>query len=470
PNAVICTGRSDYPNQVNNVLCFPFIFRGALDVGATTINEEMKLACVQALADLARREAPAEVLSVYANENLHFGPEYLIPKPFDPRLIVELPIAVAKAAMKSGVAKRPIADFDAYKMRLRQFFIRSQLVMKPIFTRAQADPKRVVYCEGEEDRVLQAVQTVLDEGLAKPIIIGRRKVVSMRIKRLGLRLELDTDVELIDPEDDPRYREYWEAYHRIMQRRGVTPALARNRLRSNTTVIGALMVYKGLADAMLCGTVGQYNYHLQHVMDIIGLKPGVDTPAALSGLLIPRGTYFFCDTQINPDPTASQIAEMTRLAAAEVRRFGIAPKVALLSHSNFGSDPCDAASKMSAACAEVRRRNPEMEIDGEMQADMALSEDLRHHIMPNSTLSGAANLFIMPNVEAANIAFTLAKAFGDGIGIGPILLGVARPAHILTPSITARGIVNMTALACVGAQVFEEEMKDDNAHRLVRHL
>jgi len=470
PNAIVCTGRSDYPNQVNNVLCFPFIFRGALDVGATTINEEMKMACVKAIAELARKEAPAEVIAVYSKENLHFGPDYLIPKPFDPRLIVDLPIAVAKAAMESGVASRPIKDFEAYKMRLRQFFIRSQLVMKPIFERSQQNPKRVVYCEGEEDRVLQAVQTVLDENLARPIVIGRRKVISTRIKRLGLRMDLDQDIELIDPESDPRYREYWETYHRIMQRRGVTPALARTRLRSNTTVIGALMVYKGDADAVICGTIGQYNYHLSHVMDIIGLKPGVDRPAALSGLLIPRGTYFFCDTQVNADPSAEQIAEMTRLAAEEVRRFGIQPKIAMLSHSNFGSDPGPTADKMSRACAEIRRRNPEIEIDGEMQADLALSDELRADVMPNSTLSGSANLFIMPNVEAANIAFNLAKAFGDGIGIGPLLLGMARPAHILTPSITVRGIVNVTALACVAAQVFDDEMKDERTHRIVRHL
>ncbi|MBP7722006.1 MAG: NADP-dependent malic enzyme [Alphaproteobacteria bacterium] len=469
PDAVICTGRSDYPNQVNNVLCFPFIFRGALDVGATKINEEMKLACVKAIAELARKEATAEVTAVYAGENLTFGPEYLIPKPFDPRLIVDIPLAVAKAAMDSGVATRPIEDFEAYKLRLRQFFIRSQLVMNPIFARAQEKPKRVVYCEGEEDKVLQAVQHVVDENLARPIVIGRRKVVATRLKRLGLRVELDKDIELIDPEDDPRYRSYWETYHAIMQRRGVTPISARNIVRTDPTVIGALMVYKGEADAVICGVTGQYHDHLEDIMDVIGLKPGVETPAALNALILAKGTYFFCDTQINTNPTIAQISEMTMLAVDEVRRFGITPKVALLSHSNFGVVDCDVAFKMRAAYADIRRRDPKLEIDGEMTADVALSEEIRQSIMPNSNLTGSANLFIMPSVEAANIAFSMLRVLADGTSIGPLLLGAARPAHILTPSVTPRGIINVTAMATVGAQVHEDEMGDEKSHLQTRH-
>lgn len=470
PNCIVCTGRSDYPNQVNNVLCFPFIFRGALDVGATTINEEMKLACVEAIANLARKEVAVEVASVYKDEDLSFGPDYLIPKPFDPRLIVDLPMAVAKAAMESGIATRPIKDFEKYKLKLRQFFIRTQLVMSPIFSRAQEDPKRIVYCEGEEERVLQAIQTALDENLVKPQIIGRRKVVETRIKKLGLRMKADEDFELIDPESDARYREYWETYFRIMERKGVTPSIARTKLRTNTTIIGALMVYKGASDSLICGIEGLYAEHLKDIIDIIGLKPGVETPAALSGLLLSRGAYFFCDTQVNPEPSVSQLAEMTLLAAEEVKRFGIRPKIALLSNSNFGTNENGTSSKMRAAYATLRRREPELEVDGEMHADVALSEDIRRHIMPNSTLTGEANLLIMPNVESANIAFNLVKYMADGITIGPLLLGVARPAHILTTSTTTRGIVNVSALATVGAQVFEREMQDEDTHRIVHHL
>ena len=457
PDAIICTGRSDYTNQVNNVLCFPFIFRGALDVGATKINEEMKLACVEAIAALARKEVSAEVATQYADEDLEFGAEYLIPKPFDPRLIVDLPIAVAKAAMDSGVATRPITDFEAYEHRLQQFFIRSQLVMRPIYKRAKEDPQRIVYCEGEEEHVLQAVQTALDESIVKPILIGRRKVIETRIKSLGLRMGVDKDFELVDPENDSRYREYWEAYHAIMERNGVTPTLAKRVIRTNTTVIGALMVHRGEADSLICGAVGQYKNHLKHIIDVIGLKPGVETPAAMNGLLNDKGTYFFTDTQINPDPSIAQISEMTLLAAQEVQRFGIKPKAALLSHSNFGSGQSESSTKMRAAYQDITRRAPDLEIDGEMHADAALSEKIRQAIMPNSTLSGEANLFIMPNVEAANIAFNMTKIFSEGISIGPLLLGAARPVHIITPSVSSRGIVNVTSLATVGAQVFEEE-------------
>ncbi len=468
PDAIVCTGRSDYTNQVNNVLCFPFIFRGALDVGATTINEEMKLACVKAIAELARKEAASEVADVYGGEELNFGREYLIPKPFDPRLIVDLPIAVARAAMESGVATRPIEDFEAYEHKLQQYFYRSQLVMRPVYIKAKEEPKRVVFCEGEEERVLQAMQVVLDEGIAKPTLIGREAVVKERIKRLGLRMQPHKDFELTDPQDDPRFRDYWETYHSIMERRGISPEDAKTTVRTNTSVIGALMVYKNEADAVICGTQGQFHNHLKYIKDIIGLKQGVETPAALSPLLLAQGTYFFCDTQINENPTVAQISEMTLLAAEEVRRFGIKPKVALLSHSNFGTSNHESALKMRAAFEDIRRRDPELEIDGEMQADTALSEIVRKRTMPNSRLSGQANLFIMPNVESANIAFNMVKTFSEGVSIGPMLLGVARPAHILTPSVSTRGIVNITALATVGSQVFDNATTDKITHRLVQ--
>lgn len=457
PNAIICTGRSDYPNQVNNVLCFPFIFRGALDVGATTINEEMKLACVKALADLTRKEATAEVATLYSDELLEFGPEYLIPKPFDPRLIVEVSAAAAQAAMDTGVAARPIKDMKAYREKLQQFFYRTDLIMRPVFTRAQSNPMRVVYCEGEEDRVLRAIQVVNDDGLAKPILIGRRKVVQMRLKRLNLRLEIDKDFELVDPEDDPRYKDYWTSYHEIMQRKGVTPADAKTIIRTNTTVIGALMVHKGHADSVICGTTGQYKEHLSHITDIIGLKHGVDTAAAMSVLIHNKGQIFLCDTHVNPCPSPEQITEITLLAIEQIKKFGITPKVALVSHSNFGTHDTERTRALRSACAELRKRAPDIEIDGEMHADSALSETIRNNIMPNSSLSGEANLLIMPNVDAANISFNLLKMMSDGVTIGPLLLGAAQPVHILTPSVTARGIVNVTALATVGAQAHELE-------------
>lgn len=456
PNAIVCTGRSDYSNQVNNVLCFPFIFRGALDVGATEINEHMKMACVDAIAALARKEAHAELSKVYAGESLSFGADYLIPKPFDPRLIVDLPMAVAKAAMESGVARRPITDWKAYEEKLNQFFVKSKLVMRPVISRAQENPQRVVYCEGEEERVLQAVQTIVDEGLAKPILIGRRKVVETRAKRLGLRLDFDQNVELVDPEDDPRYREYWESYHKLMDRQGITPAIARHALRTNTTVIGAMLVHKGDADAMICGSTGQFKMHLKHVQDIIGLKKNVKTPACMNGLLLSGGTYFFCDTQINEDPSAEELADMTLMAAKEVERFGITPKVALLTQSNFGSRKSKSSVKMREALEIIKAENPNLEIDGEMQADTALSQRIRDEIMPGSTLKGAANLFIMPNVDAANIAFNMLKILGEGVAIGPILLGTNQPAHITTPAATPRGIFNLTAVACANAIIAKE--------------
>ena len=457
PDAIICTGRSDFPNQVNNVLCFPFLFRGALDVGATAINEEMKIACVKAIAALARREPTDEVMAAYPGENLDFGPDYMIPKPFDPRLIVEVSTAVAKAAMDSGVAVRPIKDWDAYREKLEQNFARSSMVMRPVFSTAKKDPKRIVYCEGEQDHVLRAVQMVLDEKIAKPIVIGRREVVESRIKRLRLRMKEGEDFELVDPQDDPRYKTYWETYHRLMERRGVTEAVAKVAVRTHTTIIGALMVHLGEADSIVCGAIGDFHDHKKHVVDIIGLKQGVETAAALRALLVPKGIYFICDTHVNPDPSIAQLSEMTLLAVEEIRRFGIVPKVAMLSYSNFGSHQGGSAYKMRAATIDVKQRAPDLEIDGEMHADTALSETVRNNLMPNSTLKSDAILLIMPNLEAANISFNMLKVLGEGIPIGPMLLGMSKPSYILTPSVTTRGILNISSIACVAVQAAEEE-------------
>ncbi len=455
PDAIIATGRSDYPNQVNNVLCFPYLFRGALDCGATVINEAMKIACVEALADLALAEPSDVVAAAYGDQSLLFGPDYIIPKPFDPRLITTLAPAVAKAAMDSGVATRPIEDFAAYRQRLSQFVFRSGLVMKPVFDRARQDPRRLVYAEGEDERVLRAVQTVIDEGLAKPIVIGRREVVERRIEKLSLHIKAGKHFELVDPEDDPRYHEYWTHYHRLMERKGVSPDHARNLVRTRTTVIAALMVARGEADAMLCGAVGQFDRHLRHTVDVLGLKPGLTSPYTFSVLILPTGTYFMADPYVIENPTAEEIAEMTVQAAAAVRRFGIEPKVALLSHSNFGSSEAPSAQKMRDALTLINERAPELEVEGEMQADVAFSPEIRKRIFPNSHLQGSANLLIMPTLDAANIAFNLVKALGDGLAIGPALLGVAKPAHIVTPSITVRGLVNMSAVAVYDAQVGE---------------
>lgn len=463
PDAIICTGRSDFPNQVNNVLCFPFIFRGALDVGATAINEQMKVACVKAIAALARREATDEVIAAYPGETLEFGPTYMIPKPFDPRLILELPMAVAKAAMDSGVATRPIKDWDAYREKLQASNTRSTMVMRPLFSYAKAAPKKIVYCEGEEDHVLRAIQMVLDEQIAKPIIIGRRNVVTTRIKRLRLRMKEGEDFELVDPEDDPRYKSYWETYHALMERRGVTQAVAKMVVRTQPTVIGALMVHMGHADSIVCGCIGDFQSHMKHVVDIIGLRPGVETAAALRALLVPKGVYFICDTHVNPDPSISQISEMTLMAVEEIRRFGIIPRVALLAYSNFGSHEGGSAYKMRAATMDIKSRAPDLEIDGEMHADTALSESVRKVLMPNSTLKNDANLLIMPNLEAANISFNLLKVLGEGIPIGPILLGVSKPSYILTPSVTTRGILNISAIASVAAQAGETDGRQSKA-------
>ncbi len=453
PDAIMATGRSDYPNQVNNVLCFPFIFRGALDVGATAINEEMKLACVHALAELAQVEASDVVATAYGEQPSAFGPEYLIPKPFDPRLILKLAPAVAKAAMDSGVATRPIADFDAYREKLGVVVFRSAMVMRPLFNRAKRAPKRIIFAEGEEEKVLRAAQVVVDEGIGRPVLVGRAEIVRVRMKRLGLRIQLGDQADLVDPENDRRYNEYWRDYHQIMERRGTSPALARTVLRTSNTVIAAMLLRKDEGDAMICGTVGQYRRHFRHVINVIGLKPGTRTAAALSVVVLDDQPLFMCDTYVSYDPSPSQIAEMTIMAAEWVRRFGLEPKVALLSHSDFGTHDDPPAEKMRRALVEISALAPDLEIEGEMAADSALSEEIRKEIFPNSRLKGVANLLIMPTLDAANIAVNMLKVVGEAQPIGPILLGAAKPVHILTPSVTVRGIVNVSAVATVDAQV-----------------
>ena len=452
PNAIIATGRSDFPNQVNNALCFPYIFRGALDVGATTINEEMKRACVKAIAELARREA-SDLGSAYSGETPRFGPDYLIPRPFDPRLLISLAPAVAQAAMDSGVATRPMADMAGYREQLSQFVFRSGLVMKPMFDRARADLKRVVYAEGEEETVLRAVQTVVDEKLARPILIGRPSVIETRIKRLNLRLKMGVDFDLTNPDDDPRFNEYWQQYHQIMARKGISPPAAKAIVRSRSTVIAALMVKRGEADAMLCGIVGRYNGKLKHVVEVIGLDPGVKYLSALSVVITSKGPFFFTDTHVQVDPTAEQVAESALQAAYRLKLFGITPKVALISHSNFGSVDSPSAKKMARALELIMERSPKLEADGEMHVDAAISEEIRERIFPDSRLKGSANLLVMPNLDAANTAYNLTRVMTDGIGIGPVLMGMAKPAHVLTPSATVRRVVNMTAIAAVEAQI-----------------
>ncbi len=454
PDAIIATGRSDYPNQVNNVLCFPFIFRGALDVGATTITEEMKLACVYAIAELAEVEVSDEVAMAYAGHDLQFGPEYLIPKPFDPRLITRIAPAVAKAAVTSGVARRPIADMDAYIERLKEFVYHTGIGMRAVFVACkEGERQRIIFAEGEDERVLRATQIILEEQLATPILIGRPGVVEKRLERAGLRIRPGVDFELVNPENDPRYRDCWTAYHKLMARRGVTPAVAKSAMRRDTTLMGAMLMKLGHADGMICGVLGQYADHLGVVNDVIGKRSGVGVFAAMNYLMLPGRSLFIADTHVNENPNAEQVAEIAMLAADEVKRFGVHPKVALLSHSNFGSSSSESALKMSRAAALLPALSSgEMDVDGEMHGDAALSEEIRLNAYPDSALKGEANVLVMPNIDAANISYNLIKMIGgSGVTIGPILLGAAHPVHILTSSSTVRRVVNMTAMAVLDA-------------------
>jgi malate dehydrogenase (oxaloacetate-decarboxylating)(NADP+) len=452
-DAIMATGRSDYPNQVNNVLCFPYIFRGALDSGATTITDAMEIAAVRAIAELAQVEQNDVVAAAYAGATLSFGPEYLIPKPFDPRLMMKIAPAVAQAAAESGVALRPIADFDAYRDKLQTFVYASGTTMKPIFAVAKRAARRnVAFAEGEDRRVLRAVQVVVDEGLACPWLVGRASIIESRIERLGLRLERGRDYQVVNIDDDPRYRDYWQSYHRMTERRGVTEQFAKIEMRRRLTLIAAMLLHKGEVDGMICGTWGSTLQHLAHIDQVVGPRPGVKTYACMNGLILPGRQLFLVDTHINYDPTAAQIAEITVLAAEEMLRFGLKPKAALLSHSNFGSSNQPSALKMREALAMVRESAPWLEVDGEMHGDVALDAAYRAELMPRSTLTGEANLLVLPNIDAANIAYNLLKtAAGGGIAIGPVLLGAAMPAHILTPSATVRRIVNMTALTVADA-------------------
>ncbi|WP_405029386.1 NADP-dependent malic enzyme [Neorhizobium sp. SHOUNA12A] len=452
PDAMICTGRSDFPNQVNNVLCFPYIFRGALDCGARTINEEMKMAAVKAIAALAREEVSDVAARAYSGESPIFGADYLIPSPFDPRLILRIAPAVAKAAAETGVASRPIQDFEAYLDQLNRFVWRSGFVMKPIFSAAKVSEKnRVIFSEGEDERVLRAAQVLLEEKTATPILIGRPSVIEARLARFGIRIRPNVDFAVVNPEDDPRYRDYVDEYFALVGREGINPEAARTIVRTNNTVIGALAVKRGDADALICGVEGRYDKHLSDVNQIIGKRPGVCAFSGLSLVISQRGAMFFTDTFVNYNPSAQEIAEITILAAEEIRRFGIAPKAALICHSNFGSRDSESAQKMRAALKLVRQRAPELEVDGEMQGGSALSETLRKRAMPDSSLTGEANLLVFPNLDAANISLGLVRNLTDALHVGPILLGAAQPAHILSSSVTSRGVVNMAALAVVEA-------------------
>ncbi|MCZ3200037.1 NADP-dependent malic enzyme [Acinetobacter baumannii] len=455
PDVIMATGRSDYPNQVNNALCFPYIFRGALDVGATTINEDMKIACVHAIARMAHVEADA---ATYGEKSASFGRDYLIPRPLDQRLILEIAPAVAKAAMDSGVATRPIEDFSAYRQKLSEFVYNSAFLMKPIFAQAKTDPKRIAYAEGEDERVLRAVQIAVDEDLAKPILVGRTAVIKANIKKLGLRLQHGVNIEIVDQEQNPLYEEFWKDYYQTMQRKGITVEYAQREARRRSTLIAALLVKFGKADGMLCGTYSSYNIHLDFVRNVIGLKEGMNNFFTLNALMLEDRNLFIADTYVNTNPTAEQLAEMTILAAEEVRRFGITPRVALLSHSSFGSDQTDSsAQKMREVYRILSEQAPELEVEGEMHGDAALDENIRHFAFPGSRFKGSANLLIMPNLDAANISFNLLKATsGNNVTIGPILLGAAKPVHILTPTATTRRLINMTALTVAEIQQQEK--------------
>ena len=458
PDAIVATGRSDYPNQVNNVLCFPFIFRGALDVGATEINEEMKVACVEAIAILARVEASEVVAAAYGGVAPMFGPDYIIPKPFDPRLILQIAPAVAAAAMRSGVAKRPIADFAAYRRDLEKFVFRSGQTMRPVFEAARQSLRRIVYAEGEDERVLRAVQTVVDDGIAEPILLGRRTAIAARIKALGLRLTIGDSVQVFDPNEDRAvFDPLVSSYQLLAGRRGAPPDAAIRRMVKRGTVAASMLLQAGLVDAAVCGGTGNWWRHVNYAMPIIPRRPGVSRLYGLSVLILQTGALFICDTHMNVDPTAAQIAEMTGLAAAAVRSFGVVPKAALLSHSSFGSSRSETAAKMRAALALVRAQHPELEVDGEMHADAALVEAVRNKAVPDSRLTGTANLLVMPTLDAANISFTLLAAAADGLSIGPLLLGAAKPLHVLIPSTTARGILNVSAVLAMEANALREQ-------------
>ena len=452
-DAIMATGRTDYPNQVNNVLCFPYIFRGALDSGATTITDPMEIAAVHAIADLAQAEQNDVVAAAYAGTTLVFGPEYLIPKPFDPRLMMKIAPAVARAAAQSGVAARPVTDFAAYEERLRSFVYASGNAMKPIFSQAKRAKRRnVAFAEGEDRRVLRAVQVIVDEGLARPWLVGRASVISDRIDKLGLRLQAGRDFEIVNIDNDPRYRDFWQTYHRLTERKGITEQFAKIEMRRRLTLIASMLLHKGEVDGMICGTWGSTTQHLANIDQVIGRRPGVNTYACMNGLILPGRQIFLVDTHVNYDPTAEQLAEITVLAAEEMLRFGVQPKAALLSHSNFGSSNQPSALKMRDALALVQQRAPWLEVDGEMHGDAALDAAYRKELMPRATLTGEANLLVLPNIDAANISYNLLKtAAGGGIAIGPVLLGAAKPAHILTPSATVRRIVNMTALTVADA-------------------
>ncbi|KAB0680838.1 NADP-dependent malic enzyme [Aureimonas leprariae] len=451
PDAMICTGRSDFPNQVNNVICFPYIFRGALDCAATSINEEMKVAAVDAIAALAREEVSEVAAKAYGSETPLFGPEYLIPSPFDPRLILKIAPAVAKAAERTGVAARPIEDHGAYLDRLNRFVFRTGLIMKPIFQMGRGSGKRVIFAEGEDERVLRATQVVLEEEIGVPILVGRPSVIASRLERYGLRIRPKTDFEVVNPEDDPRYRDYVDHYFSKVGRKGINPDTARALVRTSNTVIAAVAVSRGEADAMICGLEGNYSPHIRNISQILGFADGVSKFAALSMLITQSDTKFFLDTYVQRHPSAEDLAEMTVLAAAEIRRFGITPKAALVSHSNFGTDDTEETRKLRRALKLIQERAPNIEIDGEMHGDSALSESVRQRVMPTSHLKGDANLLIFPNLDAANITMNVVKVMTDALHVGPILLGVRQPAHILTPSVTSRGIVNMAAIAVAEA-------------------
>ncbi|HRE22283.1 MAG TPA: phosphate acyltransferase, partial [Rhabdaerophilum sp.] len=457
PDAMICTGRSDYPNQVNNVLCFPYIFRGALDVGATTINEEMKLAAVRAIAELAREASSDVVAQAYGGASRNFGADSLIPSPFDPRLILRIAPAVARAAMESGVARAPIDDFNAYDERLQRFVFRSGFIMRPIFRAARENPKRVIYAEGEDERSLRAAQTVIEDGIALPILVGRPNIIEQRLERFGLAIRPGKDFAIVNPDGDPRYRDYVQTYLDIAGRKGITPDAARTHVRTNSSIIAAIAVRRGDADAMICGLEGRFRSRLQIIRDVIGLAPGVTELAAMTLMITPKGAFFLADTHVNEDPSLEQIVDIALRAATEVRRFGITPKVALVSHSDFGSHDSTSARKMREAARCITQLAPDLEVDGEMQADSALSDVVRERVLPTSKLKGVANILVMPDLDAANIANELTKVIADALPVGPILLGTAFPAHIATSTVTARGLVNLTALAVVEAQQAERE-------------